>query len=159
MQCSKLKFRKAVIADSRFIWELANDPKVRDVSFSSDQICWDDHQVWFKNKLSDDNCLFFIVENDKGEKVGQIRFDLKKDKYIISLSMVKEFRGKGLGSEMIIAGSKLLFEIKPDVNKIFAYIKCDNIASIRVFEKSAYQHQGKTSINDKDDAVVMCLKK
>lgn len=157
MQCSNLKFRSAEDSDSKFVWELANDPLVRGVSFSSDLIPWEDHQVWFSGRLADENCLFYIVENDKGEKVGQIRFELKDEGWVISLSIVKEFRGHGLGSEIIRSGSHLLFDTKPETDKIFAYIKNDNIASVRVFEKAGYKHQGPASINCKGDAVLMCL--
>lgn len=151
--------RNATRDDCRFIWELANDPLVRAVSFSSDEIPWEDHQKWFNAKLHDSQCLFYIAEDSAGKMLGQMRFELKNEGWVISLSIVQTFRGKGVGADMIKAGSRKLFDSNPEINKIHAYIKNENIASIHVFEKSGYKEIGPASINNDNDAVLMILER
>lgn len=159
MQCSKLNLRKAGSKDCRFIWELANDPVVRSVSFSTDEIPWEKHQQWFIAKIQDPKCRFYVAENAFGEKLGQIRFELKAEGWVISLSIISKFRGKGLGSDLIKAGSQTMFDTDHKIKKIHAYIKNENISSIRVFEKSGYIKVGSASINHDNDAVLMVLER
>ncbi|MGH9508910.1 MAG: UDP-2,4-diacetamido-2,4,6-trideoxy-beta-L-altropyranose hydrolase, partial [Terriglobales bacterium] len=52
-----LRLRRATEQDCRLLWEWANDPDTRANSFSSELIPWDDHQRWFRAKLSDPACL------------------------------------------------------------------------------------------------------
>lgn len=155
--CSNFYLRKAEEGDSRFVWELANEPKIREVSFCSSEILWEDHQIWFSAKISDENCLFFIVVDDAGEKIGQIRFELKNEEWVISLSIVNAFRGKGLGTKIINSGSTWIFQTISTVEKIHAYIKHGNVASVRVFEKAGYRKVSNASINS--NVVLMVLEK
>lgn len=150
--------RDAKKDDCRFIWEIANDSVVREVSFSSDKIPWEEHQKWFNNKLQSSNCIFFIIESSSGASLGQIRFELTNEDWVISLSIAKSFRGQGLGSKIIRMGSRLFFKHKSQIDTINAYIKNDNGASIRVFEKSGYRDIGSASINSENDAIHMILK-
>ena len=152
-------YKKATNADSHFFWELANDPMVRVVSFSSEPIPWEVHNKWFEKKILEPETLLLTVRNSKDENIGQLRFEKKKEGYVISVSVVKEYRGKGIGSEIIIAGSKRLFQTFPEADKINAYIKHKNRASIRSFEKAGYATAGFATINEKDDAVLMVNKK
>jgi UDP-2,4-diacetamido-2,4,6-trideoxy-beta-L-altropyranose hydrolase len=115
------------------------------------------HKKWFNARFQDPECLLYVAENLVQEKVGQIRFELKNEGWIISISIVKEFRGKGLGSDLIKAGSLMLFDSDPEIDRIHAYIKNENLASVHVFEKSGYKKVGSQSINSKNDAVLMLL--
>ena len=143
--------------DIKFIWELANDAEVRAVSFSHASIPWDDHEKWFTAKIKDEGCRFYVAESSSKEKIGQVRFEKKTEGWVISLSIVREFRGKGFGAELIKSASKSFLSDLPQADGILAYIKNDNAASIRAFEKAGYQNAGKASINLPDDAVMMKL--
>ena len=152
--------RPAEIEDCRPVWEMANSPEIRAVSFSSGHIPYEAHEKWFREKLSDKNTVFLVLRTDGTEVIaGQIRFELKNQEWRISVSLKKDFRGKGLGSEMIKRGSAQLFALRKDAYKISAYIKKDNSASIRSFEKAGYENAGFTTINEENDAVLMVLKK
>jgi RimJ/RimL family protein N-acetyltransferase len=150
-----LELRTATENDARFFWELVNDPLVREVSFDSDIIPWDVHKNWFIKRLSEKSTRLFVVETQSGNKVGQLRFEKKSEGYVISVSLVREFRGKGLGSEIIKLGSEQLFKEFPDVEKINAYIKHDNKASVHAFSKAGYVNSGYGTINEEDDAILM----
>jgi len=150
-----LILRKASEEDCRFIWELANDPVVRAVSFSSEEIPWEVHKKWFNARSQDPECLLYVAENSLNEKVGQIRFELKDEGWVISISIVKAFRGKSLGGDIIKAGSQMLFDSDPEIDKIYAYIKQENSASIHVFKKAGYEHAGFATVKEENDAVLM----
>jgi UDP-2,4-diacetamido-2,4,6-trideoxy-beta-L-altropyranose hydrolase len=58
------------------LWQWANDPQVRNASFSSGPISWETHVAWFNDKISIPRAEMFIAEDERGIPVGQIRFDL-----------------------------------------------------------------------------------
>ena len=47
-----LSLRQVREDDCRLLWEWANDPEVRAVSFLSEPILWDQHVQWFKSKIN-----------------------------------------------------------------------------------------------------------
>ena len=124
--------------DAEFLWKLANDTEVRAVSFSTDAIKWEDHIKWLKSKLNSQSCLFYIAYNSENFPVGQVRYDITNNEAVISISLVKEFRGKGYGSTMIKVSVERLFKLT-NVVKIHAYIKPTNIASIFAFLKADFK--------------------
>ena len=153
-----LILRKASEEDCRFIWELANEPVVRAVSFSSDEIPWEVHKKWFFPRLQNPKCLLYVVENSAHEKVGQLRFELKDEGWVISISIVEEFRGRSLGADIIKIGSQMLSDSDPEIDRIHAYIKQENSASIHVFKKAGYEHAGFATVKEENDAVLMVKK-
>jgi len=155
MKINEIFLRNATEGDCRFIWESANDPVVRAVSFSSDEISWEVHKKWFEKKLAEQSTLLLIAENKQKEKIGQLRFEKKTEGYVISVSLVEKFRGKGLGSLLIQLGSEKLFRTFPSADRINAYIKPENVSSVRSFEKAGYKDAGFATINEKNDAVLM----
>jgi UDP-2,4-diacetamido-2,4,6-trideoxy-beta-L-altropyranose hydrolase len=155
----KLRLRPARQDDCKFLWEWANDSDVREVSFSSELISWEEHLQWFKSKLGDRNCLFFIAVDSADVPIGQVRFDIVKEKKeaVISVSIDRKFRGKGYGSAIIQLASQMLFSLS-GVNVIQAYIKQNNAASIRAFMKAGYRESGVTLISG-HQAVHLLLQK
>jgi RimJ/RimL family protein N-acetyltransferase len=134
---SALRLRRVSENDSRLLWEWANDPDVRAVSFSTTQIPWDDHVRWFRGKLDDPRCFFYLALDGEGLPVGQIRFDINAERATISVSMERNSRGLGYGSRVIELASRQLFADAP-VQSIVAYVKADNHASARAFVKAGY---------------------
>lgn len=152
-----LRLRLVDERDCKLLWEWANDPVVRAVSFSSDPIPWEEHVGWFNARLDDPNCVFFVVLNGDGVSIGQVRYDLKGDDAVISVSIAPEFRGRDYGSRAIELASRRLFEISQDIDVIHAYIKPGNAASIRAFTKAGFQDAGTAVVNNRK-AVHLILK-
>ncbi|MCX6983429.1 MAG: UDP-2,4-diacetamido-2,4,6-trideoxy-beta-L-altropyranose hydrolase [Lentisphaerae bacterium] len=94
--------------DLDLLWRWANDPVVRQTAFKSMPIPWEEHQQWFFSKRRDPQCYHFIVLNNKGIPVAQVRFDVSEDETEVSVSVDKEHRGKGYGSLVINLGIKEL---------------------------------------------------
>jgi len=131
-----LKFRKATSKDCKFIWSLRNDENIRYWSFNNNFISFKEHIIWYKKKLKDKNSIIFILLKNKN-KVGYIRYDIKKNNAEIDIAIRKEYHGKHIGSN----GLKLTGEyIKNNykIKKLIARIKNENIASIKCFEKAGY---------------------
>lgn len=123
--------------DCRRVWEWANDPGVRAVSFRGDPIPWEGHQRWFAAKLGDPDCLFFIATGDGGEPIGQVYFDVKGREAVVSVSLAPASRGKGYGPRVIRKASRKLLD-RGAVESIHAYIKPNNEASLRAFGRAGY---------------------
>lgn len=143
----KLGLRRAAESDSRLIWEWASHPAVRAVSFQSDPIPWETHAQWFNAKLSDPNCHLWIGTNGNQQAIGQVRFDLDEGEGTISVSLDAMQRGHGVGTLLIWTACRKLFG-HTATSLIHAYIKPDNIVSIRAFEKAGFKRMGESLINE-----------
>jgi len=147
MRGESVRLRRVHEDDCRLLWEWANDPDVRAVSFSSEPIPWEEHLRWFNSKLGNSGCLLLIAEDGAGVPIGQVRFDVvRKNEAVISVSVDRENRGKGLGSTIIRLASQRLFDLT-EINVIHAYIKQNNEASFRAFMKAGYKESGVTTIS------------
>ena len=132
-----IKLRRASGKDCKLIWEWANDPDVRAVSFSQEAIVYENHVKWFETRLDDSDCYFYIAEDSQQGSIGQIRFELKGHEAYISISLDRKFRGQGHGSEIIAIASKAFLE-STDAEIIHAYIKKANTASFAAFKKAGF---------------------
>ncbi len=138
----KLRLRKATLHDSRDIWELANDTTVRATSFSMEQISWETHSRWFQQKITSSDCCLFLAFDPEDKFAGQVRFDMQADgSVVIGVSLKAEYRGKGLGSAMLILAVER-FQAANGERIIHAYIKEQNSVSLRAFARAGFTECG-----------------
>ncbi len=130
-------FRLAVVDDSRQLFDWANDPVVRKVSFRGDAIGWEEHQRWLRSKLNDEDCLFWIVRGQGGQLVGQVRFDITGDEAVISISLSDVMRNKGQGSKVIKLACEKIF-VDQQICLVKALVKTENRQSIISFERAGF---------------------
>lgn len=130
--------REANTRDERRMWEWANDPEVRAASFTTEPIPWESHVRWFAQKIADTNTLLLIAETVDEGPIGQIRFDVSGPDADIHISLAKAKRGSGLGAPAVQAALKKLFSNR-DCERVHAYVKPENVASIRLFEKAGFK--------------------
>lgn len=132
-----LHLRDAEGSDMELIFRWANDPITRRASFSTTEIAWTEHQSWFQEKLTDDRCLFFVVEEATREPVAQVRFDLEGSRAVISISVSPAARDRGIGSQAIgLATTEAARRAR--LTQVHAYIKPTNEASVRAFRRAGY---------------------
>lgn len=143
MTGEKLYLRNARESDCRILWEWANDPDARAVSFSPATIPWQEHQNWFQGKVRNSQCRLFIATDCEDVPVGQVRYDLVNDEATISVSLDRRQRNKGYGSLLLCLSARALFATT-NISTIHAYVKPDNHASLRTFTKAGYTHGGMT---------------
>ena len=130
--------RKANKEDMKDVFNLSNEEIVRQNSINKEQIKWENHVKWFNDKLADENHLFFVISNDENDFLGQVRFEIKDDGTIISVSVSEKIRGKGLSSKIVEIACENAFRERRDICKILAYISPKNLPSIKCFERSAF---------------------
>ncbi|MDB5261403.1 MAG: glycosyltransferase [Adhaeribacter sp.] len=132
-----LRLRKAQDQDMTLLFKWANDPEVRRHSFNPSPIPQAMHQSWFRAKLNDPDCLIFIAF--AGDvPAGMIRYDIIEKQATISYLLNKDFRGKGLGSWILAAGTEALRQQRPDVRQLIGQVQTSNIASIVSFRKTGF---------------------
>jgi len=144
---SRIRLRPVESDDVFLLWEWANDPLTRQSSLSPNHIVWEKHNIWFQQKLTDPNCHFFIALDENDSPVGQVRFEITDNEAEIHLSIAKGHRGQSLGSGLIDLGTDKIFRLT-DINRINAYIKPNNVASLKAFSKANYHHRGNKKIHD-----------
>ena len=133
-----LKFRKPTLEDAELYFDWANDESVRINSYSANKIDFETHVNWFTSKLKDENCFMYLFQNESNEFIGQIRIQKQDDFFsIISVSIDANQRGKGYSNKIIEIASNDFLSIN-DKNTIDAYIKEENIASAKAFEKAGF---------------------
>ena len=146
-----IKLRRATRKDCRLIWQWANDPEVRAVSFAPEPILYEDHVNWYETRLNDAGCCIYIAddiaENSDIESVGQIRFDLKDKEALISISLDRKFRGQGHGARIIELAART-FLASTDTKTIHAYIKKNNTASLAAFKKAGFSPEISVLVNN-----------
>jgi RimJ/RimL family protein N-acetyltransferase len=140
-----LSLRELRFDDKKLTFEWANDPHTRTNSFDTNPIPFENHSNWFDSKLKDNNSWYYIGEIN-GESVGLVRFDKKENKIVIGISIDKKFRGKKLASILLEKGCEIVSQ-KTEL-PIVAYIKKDNIPSIKSFERAGFIYQLDIIIND-----------
>ena len=143
---NSLVLRKAEPKDMYKIYKLSNDPDVRKNSFNSDKIKLENHKIWFLNKLKSGN-YFFLVAEINNTFVGQVRFDINGNEAVISISMMKQYRGIGMGKFIIKRAIHLLVSDNPDILYVKAYIKIGNMHSAGFFESTGFHFVQEIIIN------------
>lgn len=130
--------RKAEYDDLDLLFKWANDPVVRNNSFDSTPIQYENHVAWF-NKMMDDVSILQFILMDADIPVGQIRLNVKDDEAEIGYSIGSEFRGKGYGHKILQLIADRITNDYPYIKTLVAKVKPDNIASNKLFESEGYE--------------------
>ena len=142
---NELSYRKAESSDTKLIFEWSNDALVRQQSFNSEKIKFHDHVLWLKNKLESATNLFYIAVIGE-TPVAFIRIENIPDNTVIGVLLDEQIRGKGLSSTILKDVTNKYFSEYSGA--ITAFIKKDNIASIKGFEKAGFKYIEDSVIND-----------
>jgi UDP-2,4-diacetamido-2,4,6-trideoxy-beta-L-altropyranose hydrolase len=144
-----LKIRETDETDCKLLWEWANDPEVRAFSFHSEAIPWENHVTWFSKKMADPNCHLYVILNENSTAIGQVRFDIqRKGEAIVSISIAKDKRGHGYGTEALKLALKELVKSVPELRQVKAYVKIANTSSIRIFQRAGFAKEGKLMVEN-----------
>ncbi len=129
--------REALQSDIDLLYEWANDPIVRQNSFHSEAIPYDIHKKWFVRMMEDKNTVQYILMAD-GEPVGQIRLIIDGNEAEIGYSISSQHRRKGYGRMMLQLIAEEVNQKYPNIKKLVAKVKPENIASKKLFESEGY---------------------
>jgi len=142
--------REAETRDRRFVFDLSNEKIVRNNSIKKRKIGWEEHIKWFNKKLNDNNYEFFVIYDEHNNFIGQIRYEISDDKAVVSISITKNFRAEKLASKILADSAIILFRNREKVERVFAYIRKENITSLRAFEKAGYIFEKSLDINNEN---------
>lgn len=140
-----ISFRRITFEDKEQIFNWSNDPITRLQSFNNELISFQEHSEWFNMKLSDKNAYYFIGSVNNID-AALIRFDEKDGYAIIGINISPDFRGQKLAHLFLRNGTLLFLKIKNI--QIKAYIKKDNIASLKSFEKAGFKLINEITFNN-----------
>jgi len=132
------ELRRVTINDAKLLFDWANDDKVRATAIVKKEIGWDEHINWLINKLQSDQSYIYILTDDKNENIGVVRFDEDGEFFVISYSIDKSHRKKGMGQLILQLGCKKMKSIAPQCKKYKASVQTNNVASIKIFEKLGF---------------------
>ena len=94
---NKIQHRKAKATDINLYFEWLNDPQVREKSFGSNTIKWEEHCKWFNDNINNPNYIFYIFNFNK-ENIGQVRIHkVNENESEIGISIGAHYRGLGYG--------------------------------------------------------------
>lgn len=144
MQTMSFNIVSANLSHSRDIWKWRNDPITRSVSKNTNEVSWEDHDSWFRKSLTNPYRYLYIgvsATPEDEEPIGIVRFDISSSspEYSeVSINIAPQARGKRFGCLLLKEGTEnFAREIKRST-RIFAEVKINNLASIRLFTSSGY---------------------
>ena len=139
---NSLKLRLATPDDCRLLWQWANAPAVREASFVSKFILWEEHGDWFHQKLVDSRCVLYIIVGEKNIPLGQVRFDIDtKGIAEVSISIANVESNRGYGSTALKLACRRVTR-ESGAREVLARIKERNEASIRAFTRAGFTSAG-----------------
>jgi len=147
----EIQMREALFEDCRQIWFLSNDRKVRENSFNTEPIAFEDHVLWYKEKLASSDTAFYVLDIC-GVIGGQVRYERKGSVTEISYSLDPAFRGIGLG-ETLIESTIYKACKKLKVDRVHAVVKNFNKASIKTFLNIGFRKVHDEKIKGLDSSV------
>jgi RimJ/RimL family protein N-acetyltransferase len=132
------KLRKATLLDNDLTFQWAQDPTVRRYAFTQNEITKEGHEAWFKNKLADPLCEYFILETSEGNPLGSFRIDYNSSTStgLISYLIAPEFHGKGWGIAMLVLGEVAARQI--GLSGLIGEVIPENSSSCAIFVKLGY---------------------
>lgn len=140
----KLRVRTADQHDKWLVFMWANDPVVRQMSFNQELITPAAHDKWFDKVLASEDTLFYIIEGcykSTWAPIAQARIESSGE---ISIAIAAPFRGEKLAVPII---KLLVRQARNTISSPFiAYIKPENIASIKAFENAGFRFAGATEV-------------
>lgn len=129
--------------DRRFVWEVNNDPSVRERAINTDSIPWEEHVEWYADVMSDPNRLLFVTQYG-GQDCGVVRYDLDDEatEAEITIALQDEFRGKHIGRSVIELTASSILE-RGGVETVVAHVRPDNPPSLKAFRSAGYVEAGR----------------
>ena len=150
MRARAITMRRAQSGDCRILWKWANDTAVRQASFDSSPITWEQHVQWFAQQLGDACSTFLIFEDDQSTPVGTARFRATSGADLeISVTIAPEFRGQGLAPGLLDRAAESAFE-RGLIERIHAFIRAENRVSVKSFENAGFFLVGATQVRGSD---------
>jgi len=147
----EVTIREASPEDCKQTWLLSNDREVRENSFNTEPIVFENHILWYKEKLASPDTAFYVLDVH-GVIGGQIRYGRKGNAAEINYSVAPAFRGKGLGKALIESTIDQACN-RLRVDRVLGIVKNFNNASIRTFLNAGFKKVRDENIHNLDCSI------
>jgi len=131
--------------DAHLTFSWANSATNRTASFYQDPIAWEEHKIWFERILNCETSEYLVFEMPDGQPVGQVRLE-GFPSTTLSLFLDKQWQGRGLGEWLLRRSIK--HAEKRGVISIRAFIRPENLKSVKIFEGVGFKLRQDAVIND-----------
>ena len=149
-----MQTRQAVEADLQDLFVWRNNPQTRQMSFDAACIALPDHEVWFKQSLSNPERVI-VIGLQGGRKIGMVRYDREGRTAVVGINLNPAFRGRGLAARLLVS-SEALIPAAWQVEALEAKIKAANPLSLRAFERAGYRRSRDTEVAEAE--ICVCRK-
>jgi RimJ/RimL family protein N-acetyltransferase len=132
--------RRATEDDVYRCYEWINEPQVREQSYNTESIPLTDHENWFRAKLRDENCYYYILELENSP-FAQVRFQVSVNEAVLGYLIDGKYRSRGLGTVVLSKGIEaFVVDCKKKV-AIAGFVKLSNMASQKSFDKLSFKKE------------------
>lgn len=126
--------------DAAFAWRIASEPSVRAMSFDPRPPTLWRHFAWMWRNLRTRHDRAWVVEDTGGWRVGVATLRRRRFAWYIGVAILPEARGRGYATAAVRAATYCA----PVGHAVFAEIKADNHASLRLFHGAGYGQDWRT---------------
>ncbi len=136
--------RRAEINDASVLFDWRNDPSVRAVSRTKEELSWEGHLAWLQGTLQRDDRELWIIQR-YGEPVATVRFDRLSEgnAWEVSITVAPSLRGQGLAGILLREAEAEFLRSRPAEEQegleFVAEMLESNPASRRLFERGGYE--------------------
>ena len=128
--------RLAELKDKCLLYRWVNSKDSLGIKIKTEKkISFSNHEIWFEERLKDNNTFIWIIEENKNKPIGQIRFQYSKEKYFdIDIYIINKFRKLGIAS-IELKNAENISNVKP----LRATVRKNNYSSYLFFNRNGYR--------------------
>lgn len=138
---SVVSLSRVRITDATLLFAWQQHPSTRVYSRVRDAPTWEDHLIWLSSYLQREEVYFFLICNGE-HPVGFLRLDRVLGDLEVSIAIAPGLRQRGFAYEALC----LIKDYTPE--RLLAYIKPDNEASLALFKKAGFRPMRDHSCGD-----------
>lgn len=132
-----LSARPARIEDASQLFDWRNEPSVRKVSRTRNELSWDSHVAWVAAAVANPEVCLLIAEMD-GAPAGTVRFHaLDPLNWEVSITVGASMRGRRLAGPMLHEAERFFCSKYPG-KTLHAAMLASNQPSLRLFQAAGY---------------------
>ena len=144
----QIKLRAIEPEDLDLLYHIENDVELWNVSTSIvpySRYLLHDYVANAKNDIYTDRQVRMMVENEEGNVIGVVdlvSFDPANRRAEVGIIIMNDYRRQGYGAAVIDAIKDYALRIL-HLHQLYAYVDCDNNASMGLFEKTGFCESAK----------------
>jgi diamine N-acetyltransferase len=144
----QIKLRAIEPEDLDLLYRIENDVELWNVGTSNvpySRYLLHDYVAHCKNDIYTDRQVRMMVENAEGKVVGVVdlvNFDPANCRAEVGLIILNAYRRQGYGTAVLRSIADYALRIL-HLHQLYAYVDCENLASLGLFEKAGYKVSAK----------------